>query len=110
MESAFPLLPLPGCVTRALLESVLKTCPRMSSQGFPFVGAMRNDEIEPDAGKAYVFRRGLGRWTHLDELFAAEGDAADRFGRAVAMDGDPTVMGVPDARKDAGTPVDGPAR
>lgn len=76
-------------------------------EGFLVVGAMRNDDIEPDAGKAYVFRRGVGPWTQMDELFAPDGEAADRFGRAVAIDGDTIVIGAPDARKDGGTPTAG---
>jgi len=76
-------------------------------QGFLVVGAFRNDEVQPDAGKAYVFERGVGAWSEMDEIFAPDGEASDRFGFAVAIDGDTLAIGAPDARKDAGNPTAG---
>jgi len=75
--------------------------------GFLVVGAFRNDDVAPDAGKAYVFERGVGAWSQMDELFAPDGEGADRFGFAVAIDGDTLAIGAPDARKDAGNPTAG---
>ena len=61
------------------------------------VGA-RDDDIATNAnqGSAYVFERPPGGWvtgTQTAKLTASDGTAADRFGSAVAIDGDTIVVG-----------------
>jgi hypothetical protein len=44
-------------------------------------------------GAAYGFRRSAGVWTQLPEMVAADGAGSDRFGTAVALNGDTAVVG-----------------
>jgi hypothetical protein len=76
-------------------------------QGYLVVGALGNDQVNPDAGKAYVFERGSGPWTQMDELFAPDSEGSDRFGFSVAIDGDTLAVGAPNARKNSGNPAAG---
>jgi prepilin-type N-terminal cleavage/methylation domain-containing protein len=57
------------------------------------VGALRADDEVRDSGSAYVFVRTGGTWTQQAKLTAADGAAYDRFGYAVAVDGDTVVVG-----------------
>ncbi|MFO0984385.1 MAG: hypothetical protein U1E76_22110 [Planctomycetota bacterium] len=67
------------------------------------VGAFAQDNAAGnDAGAAYVFRHASNQWTEEAQLFAADGSASDRFGRAVAVDGDVIVVGA-DANDAPGT-------
>jgi prepilin-type N-terminal cleavage/methylation domain-containing protein len=59
------------------------------------VGALRADDEVRDSGSAYVFVRTGGTWTQQAKLTAADGAAYDRFGYAVAVDGDTVVVGAP---------------
>lgn len=45
------------------------------------------------AGAAHVFTRGRGAWRHRAVLRDRDGDSASRFGQAVALDGDRTLVG-----------------
>lgn len=44
------------------------------------------------AGAAYLVERSGGRWRRVARLRAADGQSDDRFGRAVALDGDTAVV------------------
>ncbi|MBD8526798.1 FG-GAP repeat protein [Pseudomarimonas arenosa] len=49
-----------------------------------------------DQGSAYIFTRSSGVWTQQARLFAADGSSNDRFGCAVAVDGDTALVGAHD--------------
>jgi hypothetical protein len=59
------------------------------------VGAGFDDDNGPGAGAAYVFRYDdtLGQWAEEQKLTASDGTATDRFGHAVAVEGDVAVIG-----------------
>jgi len=49
------------------------------------------------SGSAYVFARANGQWTQEAKLAAAdEGDELERFGKAVAINGDSIIVGAPE--------------
>lgn len=57
--------------------------------GAPTIGA---------AGSVYIYRRNNGdRWDYYDALVSPDSAAGDRFGAAIAMDGDSVVIGAPTA-------------
>ena len=58
-----------------------------------FVGANRDDEAGFRAGAAYVFQRTGTTWTQVAKLMASDAAADDRFGQAVALDGDTAAIG-----------------
>ncbi len=47
-------------------------------------------------GAAYVFVRNGTTWTQQKQLLAADGEAGDNFGIAVALEGDTALIGAPD--------------
>ncbi len=57
------------------------------------IGAFLGDGIIVDSGSAYVFTRSAGMWTEELKLTASDAAASDRFGRAVAVDGNTAVIG-----------------
>lgn len=57
------------------------------------VAAYRDSSTVPLAGAAYVFERQQGVWTETAKLMASDPDVMDRFGDAVAIDGDTIVIG-----------------
>ena len=59
------------------------------------VGAGFDDDNGPGAGAAYVFRydAGAGAWVEEQKLLASDGTPTDRFGHAVAVEGDVAVVG-----------------
>jgi hypothetical protein len=61
--------------------------------GTVVVGAYGDDDKGSDSGSAYVFVRTGGTWTQQAKLLAADGDAGDRFGDAVAVDAGTVVVG-----------------
>jgi FG-GAP repeat protein len=46
-------------------------------------------------GAAYVFDRSGSAWTQTSKLIAGDASGGDRFGRAVALDGDDAAIGAP---------------
>ena len=57
-------------------------------------GADRDDTAAgTDAGSAYVFTRSGSVWSQQDKLEASDATSTDRFGIAVAVDGDTAVVG-----------------
>jgi hypothetical protein len=57
------------------------------------VGAHRDDEVDVDAGAAYVFVRSGGSWVQQQKLLASDAAANDQFGGAVAISGDTAIVG-----------------
>ncbi len=74
---------------------------------FAAVGAYLDDHIGPDAGSVTVFSRAGLSWFVNDYLWAADREAGDRFGRAVALRDDVLVVGAPE--NDDGTVAAGSA-
>jgi hypothetical protein len=66
------------------------------------VGAFQHDAMGDNAGCAYLFRRIGPVWVEEAQLLASDGEAADWFGRAVAIaaDGETVLIGAP--REDEG--------
>ena len=57
------------------------------------VSADRDDDGAQDSGSAYIFTRANAVWTQAAKLTAVDGASSDRFGRAVALDGDTAIVG-----------------
>ena len=57
------------------------------------IGAHQNDAAASNAGAAYVFFVSGSNWTVQGTLTASDASAGDRFGNAVAVDGDRVVVG-----------------
>ena len=57
------------------------------------VGADGDDDLGTDAGSAFVFEKINGTWTQTAKLTASDGQAGDRFGFSVAIDGDTAIVG-----------------
>lgn len=70
------------------------------------VNGDQSDDSLAYAGAAYVFTRVLDVWSQQAYLKASNTDAYDRFGWAVAVDGDTIVVAAPNERSSA-TGVDG---
>ncbi len=59
------------------------------------VGGNQADNSAPAAGAVYVFRRSGGGWAQEAYLKASNAALNDRFGEALALDGDTLVAGAP---------------
>jgi uncharacterized repeat protein (TIGR01451 family) len=59
------------------------------------VGAPERDDRGTGSGAAYVFERIGNNWVEQVKLLAADGQAQDKFGWSVAIDGDTIVIGAP---------------
>ncbi len=59
------------------------------------VGADQDADLGLASGSAYVFVREAGAWVEQAKLNAPGGGAEDRFGWAVAIDGDAVLIGAP---------------
>ncbi len=64
--------------------------------GVAVVGARLDDDVDTDAGAAYVYRPTGTTWGGEVKLFAADAEAGDEFGGAVAIDGDVILVGAPE--------------
>ena len=61
---------------------------------YALVGAYGDDDKGGYAGAAYIFERDLnGDWSQKEKLVAADGNAGDRFGHSVSLDGDYALVG-----------------
>jgi hypothetical protein len=61
------------------------------------IGAPEDEDQGYDSGSAYVFERDAdGNWLQVVKLLPDDGDYGDRFGDAVAIDGDVIVIGAQD--------------
>jgi hypothetical protein len=56
-------------------------------------GAPNHDDNGSQSGSAYMFVRSSGIWSQQAKLLASDGALEDRFGSAVAVDGDIAVVG-----------------
>lgn len=59
------------------------------------IGMPYDDDIDSNAGSAYVFVRDGSSWSQQVKLTAADGAAADYFGQTVAISGENAVIGAP---------------
>ena len=59
-----------------------------------------------NAGAAYVFQRSGGVWAQTAYLKASNTDGNDRFGEAVAIDGDTIVVGAPEEQSNGSSQAD----
>ena len=59
------------------------------------VGAPGDQDKGEDSGSVYLYEFFLGSWFFTAKLTAPLGDAFDRFGRSVAIDGDLLAVGAP---------------
>ena len=59
------------------------------------IGARNDDNAHTDQGSAYLFDRSGATWTQYQKLTDSNGQAKDRFGSEVAIDGDWAAVGVP---------------
>ncbi len=58
------------------------------------IGAYRDDDNGSSSGSAYIFKDdGMGNWTQVDKLTAADGASSDNFGYAVSVSGDAAIIG-----------------
>lgn len=57
------------------------------------IGASRKDGAGSDQGAAYVYARSGGTWSMQQNLTPGDAEASDRFGIAVALDGDTALIG-----------------
>ena len=68
-------------------------------------GAQQDDDIEPNAGAAYIFERSGTLWLQRAKLAADDAKAGDLFGNAAAINGETVLIGAPgvdDAGPEAG--------
>jgi hypothetical protein len=60
---------------------------------FAVVGAYKNDSNGSDCGAAYVYELSGPYWLQRQKLTPSDGQANDRFGRSVAIEGNTIVVG-----------------
>lgn len=65
------------------------------------VGAPFDGQIASSAGSVYLFERTGSNWNEIAKFTASDASSGDRFGTAVAIDGDFFVVGTPQ-RNDGG--------
>lgn len=63
--------------------------------GVAIVGAQGDDQLDIDAGAAYVFRHNGFGWAEETKLVASDGAWQDAFGRSVSISGSRVVVGAP---------------
>ncbi len=69
------------------------------------VGAFLEDDKGTNAGAAYIFVRSGNTWIEQAKLTTSDGEAGDRFGSSVSIDGDTVIISAPsddDKGTDAG--------
>lgn len=57
------------------------------------IGALRNDDNDPNSGSAYVFRFDGSSWVEEQKLLPSDGAEEDLFGNSVAVSGNTAVVG-----------------
>ena len=75
------------------------------SSNLAVAGAQQDDDIEPNAGAAYIFERSGTLWLQRAKLAADDAKAGDLFGNAAAINGETVLIGAPgvdDAGPEAG--------
>ena len=69
------------------------------------IGAFYDDDQGNRSGSSYIFTRDAqGVWNEHQKLIASDGTASNRFGYAVAMDGDTAVIGADSAPRNFARP------
>lgn len=63
--------------------------------GDTLIAGAAGEAGNPQQGAAYVFTRSGTTWTQQQKIVAPDGQAADRFGQSVRIDGDTAVIGAP---------------
>jgi hypothetical protein len=63
------------------------------SGDYMILGAYLDEPNGSNSGSAYIFKNIDGTWTQYQKLTASDSAAEDRFGEAVAIDGDYAVIG-----------------
>lgn len=71
------------------------------SGSYAVIGAPESDAQGSSAGRAYIFMRSGEAWTQVETLLPESLDNFDRFGTAVAMEGDLALVGAPGASTDS---------
>lgn len=64
---------------------------------FAVVGAPRDNEAAAEAGAVYLWEKVAEDWVFHAKLLAPDASPSDRFGQAVALQGDVLVVGAPHA-------------
>lgn len=59
------------------------------------IGSPENDDINVNAGKAFVYEKTEGQWQLVKELFFDTSDPEVQFGRTVLVKGDLIFIGIP---------------
>ncbi|MGB0370485.1 MAG: FG-GAP repeat protein [Opitutales bacterium] len=59
------------------------------------VGAPKDDDNGNNAGAAFMFSKENGSWAFRQKLLASDGNAGDRFGSAVSIEGNTAAVGAP---------------
>lgn len=59
------------------------------------VGALYDDDLGGSSGSACIFNCSNGTWSDYQKMTADDGETADNFGTAVAIDGEWAVVGAP---------------
>ncbi|HRW50948.1 MAG TPA: hypothetical protein P5333_25690, partial [Caldilinea sp.] len=90
----------------AILGDLVAAGATMEDGGATGVNGNGADNSVPDSGAAYVFLRSGANWAQRDYLKAANRDAGDQFGAAVALAGDRVAIGAP-LEDSAGTTING---
>lgn len=67
------------------------------------VGADEDDDNGASSGSAYVFERSNGTWNQTAKITPSDGASGDRFGQAVALDGDTALISAPGDENDTGS-------
>ncbi len=57
------------------------------------IGAWNNDDGGSNSGSAYIFTRSGTIWTEYVKLMASDAAGGDKFGKAVALNGDTSLIG-----------------
>jgi len=63
------------------------------SGDYVVIGAQDDDDNGPESGSVYVFHRSGTNWAQQVKITAPDGEAEDRFGYSVSIDGDYAVIG-----------------
>jgi len=63
------------------------------SGDYVVIGAQDDDDNGPESGSVYVFHRSGTNWAQQVKITAPDGEAEDRFGYSVSIDGDYAVVG-----------------
>lgn len=69
------------------------TLSSFGARRFLAIGADGSDDTSSNAGAVYIYEWVTGAWSYQQKLVAFDAAAEDRFGRALAMDGERLLIG-----------------